>query len=301
MSETAPNYGLRLADQHFTRFADISAEAFAVYKAAIAAADFADPLVFFYSRLGYFAESTSSAIRLLASWDTALPAIALGRVRLEQVIVTSFLIHEDTKAALTLYLAHYPIEAYKSNKEAIKNEQLKQFLSKEAHDATTLAAVAAKKHLDQEFDGSSASLNRSKWTELDLLSMAKRRDLLTKDSRNISRYPLELSYLSFYRDFSSVVHSGSMSISPEFVAMFSTQDGKVQIISNPVWSRLLMMALSTWDILHIFELLAAMQIDRESELKALHSRWLLHRDDYFKEKDKKPNPALQATAAAPRV
>jgi hypothetical protein len=42
-----------------------------------------------------------------------------------------------------------------------------------------------------------------------------------------------------------------------------------------------------------------MQIDRESELKALHSRWLLHRDQFFEVKDQKPNKTLQATAAAP--
>lgn len=299
MSEISRSFGPRLSDAHFKQFADISAEAFGVYEAAIAVADFDDPLVFFYSRLAYSASSTSSAIRLLASWDTTIPAIALGRVRLEQIVVTSFLIHEDTKIALTPYLAHYPIESYKSNKEAIKNERLKPFLPTAAHDATTLAAVAAKKRLDPAFDGSAASLNRSKWTELDLLSMAKRRDSLTKDSQNISRYPLELSYLSFYRDFSSVVHSGSMSISPEFVAMFKTEDGRVHIMPNPVWSRLLMMTLSTWDILHVFELLSAMQIDRESELKALHSRWLSHRDQFFQEKDQ-PNQSIQPTAPSGR-
>lgn len=287
MNERNSAYGPRLSDAHFAAFLDISTEAFAIYNAALAAADFNDPLVYFYSRLGYLAESNSWSMRLLMSWEATLPAIALGRIRLEQIVVTSYLINEDTQVALTPYLMHHPIESYKSNKEAIKHDQLKRFLSEDAHNATMQAAIAAKRRLDPSFDGSPSSLNRSKWTELDLLSMAKRRDSLTKEAKNISRYPLELHYVSFYRDFSSVVHSGSLSVSPDFVWMTQNQDGRVNIAPNPVWTRYLMMTLATWDILHTFELLSAMQIDREPELKALHSRWLEHRDKYFDEKDKR--------------
>jgi hypothetical protein len=289
MSSADPIYGPLYADPTFSGFFDISAEAFGVYSTAMANADCRDPLVFLYSRFGYLAENTSWSARLLVSWDAPLPAIALGRVRLEQIVVCSYLIHEDTDAALTPYLMHYPIDSYKSNKEAIKNAQLKHFLSEDAHDATFQAAFAAKQRIDATFDGSISSLNRSKWTELDLLSMAKRRDMLTKDTKNISRYPLELSYLSFYRDFSSMVHSGSLSISPEFVALAHTEDGHWQIAANPIWPQYLMMTLSTWDILHVFELLSAMEIDREVELKALHSRWLARRDAFFAEKDRHGN------------
>lgn len=286
MNSADPIFGPVYADPTFTRFFDISAEAFGVYSAAMANADFRDPLVFLYSRFGYLAENTSWSARLLISWDAALPAIALGRVRLEQIIVSSYLMHENTDAALTPYLMHYPIDSYKSNKEAIKNAQLKHFLSEDAHDVTFQAALAAKHKIDPTFDGSISSLGRSKWTELDLLSMAKRRDTLTKNEKNISRYPLELSYLSFYRDFSSMVHSGSLSISPEFVALVSTRDGHCEIAANPIWPPYLMMTLSTWDILHVFELLSAMEINREVELKALHSRWLSHRDAFFAVKDR---------------
>jgi hypothetical protein len=286
MSSPAPVYGPRISDPKFRPFFDISAEAFDLYSTAMSNADFADPLAFLYSRFGYLAENTSWSLRLLTSWDAPLPAIALGRVRLEQIIVSSYLMHEDTDVALTPYLRHHPVESYKSNKEAIKNAQLKHFLSHEAHDATVQAALAAKHSIDATFDGSISSLNRSKWTELDLLSMAKRRDVLTKDAKNISRYPLELSYLSFYRDFSSLVHSGSLSISAEFVAMTRTEDGRYEIAANPIWPHYLMMTAATWDILHVLELLSAMEIDREAELKALHSQWLTHRDVFFEEKDK---------------
>jgi hypothetical protein len=286
MSDATPNYGPRLSDPYFRSFADISIETFGLYKAAVSTADFNDPLVFFYSRFGYIAESTSWSLRLLMSWETTLPAIALGRVRLEQVIVTSYLIHEDTKVALTPYLAHFPIEVYKNNKEAIKNPLLGRHLSAKEHTSAMKAASDAKLRVDPSFDGSDAVLNKSKWTSLDLLSMAKRRDLFTKNAKNISRHPLELSYLSFYRDSSSVVHSGSMSVSPEFMAMIKAKDGNVRIIPNRIWSRYLMMMLSTWDIVHVFELLSAMQIDRETELKALHLRWSLRRDQFFEEKSK---------------
>jgi hypothetical protein len=82
-----------------------------------------------------------------------------------------------------------------------------------------------------------------------------------------------------------MVHSGSLSISPEFVALVHTGDGHCEIAANPIWPPHLMMTLSTWDILHVFELLSAMDIDREAELKTLHSRWLAQRDTFFADKD----------------
>jgi len=98
---------------------------------------------------------------------------------------------------------------------------------------------------------------------------------------NASKFPLENSYTAFYRDFSALVHTSSMAVSPEFLIDVRLPDGRIVTVQDPVWNRNLVMVLSTWDILHVFELLAAMQLDREPKLKALHARWLALRDLAF--------------------
>jgi hypothetical protein len=277
----SPQFGTRTADTSYKKFFDLSADAFAFYGKMISGANANDPLIYFYSRFGYLAQSTSWSIRLLTSWEATLPAVALARVRLEQVILCSYLIHEETHVALRPYLNHLQIEQFLNNKEAIKNPTLKPQLDPKAHEELQKAAIEAKKKIDASYDGSPESLNRSKWTRLDLLSMAKRRDVLTKGSPNICHHPLELSYLAFYRDFSSLVHSGGMALSPEFLAMVQIDEKNCFLAPRPVWSRYLMMVLATWDILQVFELLTNMQMTCEKELKELHDRWLVCRDEYF--------------------
>ena len=146
--------------------------------------------------------------------------------------------------------------------------------------------MSAKQLTDPAFDGSEAKLSRSKWTNLDLLSMARRRDVLTKDLKGPSPAPLEVDYLSFYRDFSSVTHTTSMSISPEFVSLIRVEDGSLRFEPVPVWGQYLAMTLSNWDILTAYELLGAVGKLRSAELKALNYRWTALRDDFFHQKDR---------------
>ncbi len=228
---------------------------------------------------------------MLVSSANLLPAIALARVRLEQIVVASYLIHEDADTALVPYLRHYPIDAYRSNKGAIGSPELAKHLSPVAHEATYRAAKSAKSVIDKDYDGADSMLNKSKWTKLDLLSMAKRRDLLTKGAKGPSSFPLELSYTSFYRDFSSVVHTSSMGISPDFVTVELGAGGELKFRPLGIWTNYLTMTLASWDILNVFELLRAMEIDREPELKALNTKWNQLRDAFFAAKEQEAEQA----------
>lgn len=280
-----PEYGPRTRDAHYKKFFDISEGAFEIYRAKLHKAKALDPLIFFWSRFGHCTESTSWSIRMLTSWESTLPAVALGRVRLEQVIVSSYLIHEKTTVALTPYLFHMHIDNYLHAKEAMQDPVLRTFLDAKSLEASRQVAIAAKKRLDPNYDGTVKSLNQSRWTKLDILSMARKRDAITKGYENISRYPLVAHYNAFYRDFSGLVHTLGLGISPQFLGMFRTGESAVGLMPQPFWSRYLILTLAAWDILNVFELLSVMQRDCESELKDLHGRWLECRDAYFSEKD----------------
>jgi hypothetical protein len=271
--------------QNHTDFSSISESALQILRAELSKPAGSDPLVRLYARFGYLARTTSDSIRTLIETSNIVPAIALARVRLEQVIVSSYLIHEAPHVARVPYLMHHPIDAYRNHKGAIEHPELAKHLSQTALQATRTVAMAAKGLLDPAFDGTDAKLNRSKWTNLDLLSMAKRRDALTKDLKGPSPFPLEMSYLSFYRDFSSVTHTTSMSISPEFVSLSVAEDGSLRFEPVAIWGQYLAMTLSSWDILHVYELLKAVARSRDADLKALNQRWTSLRDDFFQRKD----------------
>lgn len=267
-------------------FSGISESALQILQTELSKPAGSDPLPMLYARFGYLARTTSQSIRTLIQTSSIVPAIALARVRLEQVIVTSYLIHEEPKVARVPYLMHYPIDAYRNHKGAIEHPDLAKHLSQSALQTTRAVAMSAKQFMDPAFDGTEAKLSRSKWTNLDLLSMARRRDVLTKDLKGPSPSPLELSYLSFYRDFSSVTHTTSMSISPEFVSLIQVEDGSLRFEPDPVWGQYLAMTLSHWDILTTYELLEAVGKPQGAELKALNDRWTALRDKFFADKDR---------------
>jgi hypothetical protein len=267
-------------------FNSISESAFAILRKEIKKADPKDPLLWLYGRLAYISESTSTSIRLLASTSQIIPAIALARVRLEQMIISSYLMHEEPDVALVPYLKHHPIDAYRSNKNALANPDLAKFMSQELHDSTCMVARAAKFKIDPSYDGTDAILNRSKWTSLDLLSMAKKRDAITRNSKGPSASPMELSYTAFYRDFSSIVHSNSMGISPDFIEPTLSESGGLTFRPLQIWSQYLAMTLASWDTINVCELMEAMDLKENNQLKDLNKLWIELRDSYFDNKDK---------------
>jgi hypothetical protein len=96
-------------------FSSISENALQILQTGLSKPVSSDPLPVLYARFAYLARTTSESIRALIQTSNIVPAIALARVRLEQVIVTSYLIHEEPKVARVPYLMHYPIDAYRSH------------------------------------------------------------------------------------------------------------------------------------------------------------------------------------------
>src|SRR5882672_9105838 len=126
-----------------TDFSSISESALQIFQAGLSNPSSSNPLVMLYARFGYLARTTSDSIRTLIQTSNIVPAIALARVRLEQVIVSSYLIHENPQVARVPYLMHHPIDAYRNHKGAIDNPELGKHLSQTALQVARVVAMAA--------------------------------------------------------------------------------------------------------------------------------------------------------------
>src|SRR6266581_4770990 len=102
----APKFGPYLKWDQVAAFNDISECAYRIFDAAVASNWnlFTTPTHHLFLRMAYQAKTTSFSLRLSNSWCYNMPALALLRVRLEQAIVCSFLIHEDEDVALDAFV-----------------------------------------------------------------------------------------------------------------------------------------------------------------------------------------------------
>jgi hypothetical protein len=80
--------------------------------------------------MAYHAETTSFSIRLSNSWALCLPAFATTRIRLEQLIVCSYLVHENESLGLAPFIQYMPIGTHKGLHVAMEDPSLAQQLSK---------------------------------------------------------------------------------------------------------------------------------------------------------------------------
>src|SRR3989442_10372929 len=163
-------------------------------------------------------ESTTRAITTLLEQDQHLPAIALVRVRLEQLIVASYLVHEQPEAGLKPYAAFVPITEYQVGKAVLAEPFLGPHVQEHIQvDDLKAKAFAAQLDIHPGFDIKDGKL-QAKWTLLDLYSMAVKRDtLVDKATFAISRhFPLAGLYTSFYKAASCVFHADATALAPPF-------------------------------------------------------------------------------------
>jgi len=238
-------------------FDDICARGFKYYHELISA-DFISMLPVrkhLFIRLLYHAETTSSAIFLLINKGLLLQSLSLCRVRLEQVIVTSYLIHEVVEVALAPFVYHMKIKQYRDAKMVNEDPVLSSFFDKNI-DFIRTEAAEAQRTMNPSFEKASEAFCR-KWTNLDLLSMAKKRDRLTKDADAISKKPLELVYKSLYPLLSSFVHCDMASVSQDFLKIFSFDNEKPGVLMpDPSWAVIIAGYCCLFDIIQIHETLA---------------------------------------------
>ncbi len=182
------------------------------------------------------AQNISYATLNLASWGLAVPALALNRVRLEQTIVSSYLIHEDKDKGIEPFIKHMPVNLFLEAESAFSDSTVKLFLSNEIDlEKARQAAIGAMIDLDPEFKSGTDKFQR-KWTKLDLGAMAKKRDKITASMPPISSLSLETFHVTIYKILNSVVHSDVLAISPAFLGSFDFSSAKSPLfIPNQNW------------------------------------------------------------------
>ncbi len=229
--------------------------------------------------MAYQAKTTSLAIRLNTSWALILPAFALTRVRLEQTIVCSYLIHEKQSIGLSRFVEFISIGHYKATKLVMEDASLAKHLS---HIDLGVLATAATESQKKFTPGSSVTNDKFErsWTKLDLRSMAKRRDSLVNDSSSVLKQPLEREYITIYKESSSVVHADCSSLSVSFLDLFKTPSGQPVLMAVPSWALIVCATTSHYDILQCYEILKWLGISAEENYQDLMGQWLKARDKY---------------------
>src|SRR2546427_180210 len=219
-------------------------------------------------------ESTTRAISALLAQDQHVPAIALVRVRLEQVIVTSYLVHEQPEVGVKPYAAFAPITEYRTAQAVFAEPFLAPHVQGRMElDDLKAKAFAAQLDINPGFDIEDGKL-QAKWTPLDLYSMAVKRDaLVDKATFLISRYfPLAGLYTSFYKAASCVVHADASALASPFRGTLNASHGSREIDATTFWTLLLPAYVMTYDLIQCYEALRLSGLNCDREFSSLAAK-----------------------------
>jgi len=231
------------------------------------------PIHHLFLRMAYNAKATSLAVRIANSWCLNLPALALLRVRLEQRIVCSYLIHEDQSLGLDPFVRFMAIGNHLKARAASGEPAIKEHLDIDL-EAIEAKAIKAQKELNPGFDSHTDRFQRQ-WTKLDLHSMAKKRDSLTASKDRLCKIRLETDYVSIYKQASSIVHADCAAISTSFLDVFCSTEGAPVLMAVPTWAVVISTFCSLYDILQSYEILNWLGISDAEQFEAMFDEWKL--------------------------
>ncbi len=184
-----------------SEYLDISKCAFDLLAGATAAPlSKTTALAYTIHALSMHAEATSITARLALTYSLGLPAFALSRVRIEQTIVSSYLVHAPSNDGIDPYLAHHPIQVYEVLRKGARYFELDVDLEAPLRSAQEAAASlpGAAPHVG-DF--------RRTWTALKVPQMAERRDQYAGDT--LVPWKLSDEYWRLYPLASLAVHGAA--------------------------------------------------------------------------------------------
>lgn len=280
-----PNFGPYSEWDSVNVFSEISQNAHSLFDQVIVEnwSQVTQPVDHLFLRMAYKAKTTSLAIRLINSWALNLPAIALTRVRLEQLIVCSYLIHEDQTSGLERFVKHIPIGHYNAAKAAMSDPTIADKLTALNLESMREEARRAQLNLSNEPSHNEDRFER-KWTQLDLRAMAKRRDVIVIDSAYVLKQSLEREYVTIYKQASSVVHAECSSLSYAYLDFFRSPSGTPVLMAVPSWALIVAATTAHYDVLQCYEILKFLNVPERGHVD-LMKRWIQARDLYVREHD----------------
>ncbi len=225
----------------------------------------------FYKLLAQ-AKNNSYSIRLLCTWGQPIEALALLRVRLEQSIISSYLLYENPKEGIEAYRNYLPKAENKSIElfESLGAEEKKLF-EQLMPDIFSMIKENIDVHKEKYPDNDLEKNNPiSKWTTKSIYKLAKRRDELAPKNDSISGISFEQYFKRLYHFASSIVHSDSVSTSEHVLTKSPTGIMMPQILY--IFTDL--MECAQLDIIQCYEQLEYFKIDKKKEFRELHQRYL---------------------------
>lgn len=194
------------------------------------------------TRLMYMAESTSTAVRLSATWSLSLPAMSQLRDRYEQVVRFSWLARQTDSAELVAFIDMYYAKAAKvfGNISPVQWAHLSTELDRQKELQVPLSKEE-RAHL-------------GRWENLDLRSMAEKRDLTPpKTTSPVEGQTLVDLYVPVYSQFSSVSHGDMFGLN--MIGFHKNPAGQVVMAPDPQWPALLCIFNSLFDIIQCHDAL----------------------------------------------
>jgi hypothetical protein len=219
---------------------------------------------FLVLRMLYIAETTSSALRLNASWGLTHAAMSLLRDRYEQALRFSWLVRNPDPLVF---------EKYDRTKFA------------KMGDLARSAKLETREHFEKLFGPLPAWATEAptkeqrtffeEWSKLDLRSMGTKRDKFPPlADEPIAKENLGPWYDGIYAQFSSVSHYDRYSI--DLLTVNKASNGRLILGAPPYWPRMLILQNAHFDIIQCFEAVHVCHKKRDSAatFNAFLAEWL---------------------------
>jgi hypothetical protein len=228
---------------------------------------------FIFNLINNNSKNLSYSIRLLTTWGQINEAYILLRIRLEQLIVCSYLIHEKEEIGLLPFINFFPNIEYNLSKVFKNNDQLKEVLSTLFPELSNKASDRIKEItqlVENSFEFENGELKR-KWTKLKVNQLAERRDKLINQKDLISSFLLANYYNTTYKLSSSLVHSDVASISSNFI----TTNINGILLPQTYYLFINLIQNAHFDIIQCYEISKRMKLNISDKYENLYKEYQL--------------------------
>lgn len=228
--------------------------------------------------LGLHALNTSYSVRLLTTYAQPIEAYALLRVRLEQVILCSYLIHAEPEKGIIPYTQDFGRVNYRSFQSLDQDPELRDLLTElmpwTIEDAKA-QATQNERLIDPDFDLDKDKLKR-KWTNLSLYDMALYRDKIVPQDEPPMSIKLTRFYLGLYKPASIIVHSDTGSLTENFLTLNPTKAGGKQLGPHIAYIFLNLINVAHLDLIQSYEVLHYLRKPEKRRIADLYARFKEH-------------------------
>lgn len=196
--------------------------------------------------------NTSQSIRLLVTHGQPLEALALLRVRLEQLIVCSYLLNAPNEVGFKPFLADLGRINHRAIDNLTKDADLKRVIQSVTGIDESKArseAINVEQYLDPNFDPASDRISR-KWTDLSTFDLALHRDKYASQTDPITSLRFVWYYLGIYQNASIFIHSETGILTPNYLA----SDRNREPAPQPAYVLLDLTLLAQYDIVQCYEI-----------------------------------------------